>query len=135
MAVGKSVQRVDGVAKVTGKARYADDFTMPGMRVAKYLRSTIAHGRILTIDTSRARALPGVDGVFTYRDVPKNKYATAGHPFSMDPGHVDVADRLLLTDYVRYMGDEIAIVVADNDLTASKALSLIDIEYESFQRL
>ena len=135
MAVGKSVQRVDGVAKVTGKARYTDDFTMPGMRVAKYLRSTIAHGRVLTIDTSKARALPGVDGVFTYQDVPKNKYATAGHPFSMDPGHVDVADRLLLTDYVRYMGDEIAIVVADNDLTASKALSLIDVEYESFQPL
>jgi xanthine dehydrogenase molybdenum-binding subunit len=45
MAVGQAVQRVDGVAKVTGKARYADDFTMPGMRVAKYLRSTIAHGK------------------------------------------------------------------------------------------
>jgi xanthine dehydrogenase molybdenum-binding subunit len=135
MAVGKSVQRVDGVAKVTGKARYVDDYTMPGMRVAKYLRSTIAHGRVLTIDTSRARALPGVDGVFTYQDIPKNLFATAGHPFSMDPGHIDVADRLLLTDYVRYMGDEIAIVVADNDITASKALSLINVEYESFQPL
>ncbi|MBW2683559.1 MAG: xanthine dehydrogenase molybdenum-binding subunit XdhA, partial [Deltaproteobacteria bacterium] len=117
MAVGKAVQRIDGIAKVTGKARYTDDFTMPGMRVAKYLRSTIAHGRVLTIDTNKARALPGVDGVFTHKDIPQTKFATAGHPFSMDPGHVDVADRLLLTDYVRYMGDEIAIVVADNDLT------------------
>ena len=135
MAVGKAVQRIDGIAKVTGKARYTDDFTMPGMRVAKYLRSTIAHGRVLTIDTNKARALPGVDGVFTHKDIPQTKFATAGHPFSMDPGHVDVADRLLLTDYVRYMGDEIAIVVADNDLTAAKALSLIDVEYESFQPL
>lgn len=135
MAVGKSVQRVDGVAKVTGKARYTDDFTMPGMRVAKYLRSTIAHGRVLAIDTSKARSLPGVDGVFTFEDIPKNAFATAGHPYSMDPGHVDVADRHLLTDYVRYMGDEVAIVVADSDLTASKALSLIDVEYDWYQPL
>ncbi|MFW2368312.1 MAG: xanthine dehydrogenase subunit XdhA [Desulforhopalus sp.] len=135
MAVGKSVQRVDGVAKVTGKARYTDDFTMPGMRVAKYLRSTISHGRVLRIDTSSASRLPGVDGIYTYKDVPKNVFATAGHPFSLDPGHVDVADRLLLTDYVRYMGDEIAIVVADSEITAAKALALIEVEYESFQPL
>jgi len=135
MVVGKSVQRVDGVAKVTGKARYADDFTMPGMRVAKYLRSTIAHGRVIEIDTSKAKALPGVDGVYTFEDVPKTIFATAGHPFSMDPHHMDVADRYLLTDHVRYMGDEIAIVVAVNDLIATKALSLIDVEYESYQPL
>ncbi len=135
MAVGKSVQRVDGVAKVTGKARYTDDFTMPGMRVAKYLRSTIAHGRVLSIDTSNACRLPGVDGVFTFDDIPKKAYATAGHPFSMDPNHVDVADRLLLTNHVRYMGDEIAIVVADSDITVTKALALIEVEYESYQPL
>ncbi len=135
MAVGKSVQRVDGVAKITGKARYTDDFTMPGMRVAKYLRSTISHGRVISIDTSQAKALPGVDGVFTFQDVPKRNFATAGHPYSLDPHHMDVADRYLLTDHVRYMGDEIAIVVASNDLIATKALSLIDVEYESYQPL
>jgi xanthine dehydrogenase molybdenum-binding subunit len=135
MAVGKSVQRVDGVAKVTGKARYADDFTMPGMRVAKYLRSTIAHGRVTAIDTSKAKALPGVDGVYTFEDVPKTIFATAGHPYSLDPHHMDVADRYLLTDHVRYMGDEIAVVVAVDDLIASRALSLIDVEYESYQPL
>ena len=135
MAVGKALPRVDGVAKVTGQARYTDDFTMPGMRVAKYLRSTIAHGRVVTIDTSRARALPGVDGVFTYADVPKNVFATAGHPFSLDPGHVDVADRLLLTDHIRYEGDEIAIVVAENELVAHKALALIEVEYETYKPL
>ncbi|CAG0907490.1 unnamed protein product, partial [Cyprideis torosa] len=135
MAVGKSVRRVDGVAKVTGKARYADDFSIPGMRVAKYLRSTIAHGRVLSIDTSRARSLPGVEGVFTYEDVPRKPFATAGHPYSMDPGHADLADRLLLTRSVRYMGDEIAVVVADSELTASKALALIEVEYESLRPL
>jgi len=123
------------VAKVTGKARFADDFTMPGMRVAKYLRSTIAHGRVVRIDTNRAKGLPGVDGVFTFGDIPKNRFATAGHPYSLDPGHTDVADRLLLTDHVRYEGDEIAVVVAENELVAHKALALIEVEYETYKPL
>ena len=135
MAIGKSVQRVDGVAKVTGKARYTDDFSMPGMRVAKYLRSSIAHGRVVRIDTGQARGLPGVDGVFTYEDTPKKIFATAGHPFSLDPGHTDVADRRLLTDHIRYQGDEIAVVVAKNELTARKALALIEVEYETYRPL
>ena len=126
MAVGKPVQREDGVAKVTGKARYTDDFTLPGMRVAKYLRSTVAHGRVVRIDTGQARGLPGVDGIFTYEDIPKKIFATAGHPFSLDPGHTDVADRRLLTNHIRYQGDEIAVVVAENELTAQKALALIE---------
>jgi len=129
MTIGKAVQRVDGAAKVTGKARYVDDFAMPGMRTAKYLRSTIAHGRVVRIDTTRAKALPGVDGVFTFEDIPRKLFATAGHPFSMDPAHMDVADRLLLTQHVRYQGDEIAVVVAENELTARKALALIEVEY------
>jgi xanthine dehydrogenase molybdenum-binding subunit len=135
MAIGKALPRKDGVAKVTGTARYTDDFSLPGMRVAKYLRSTIAHGRVVMIDTSRASKLPGVDGIFTYADVPKNVFATAGHPFSMDLGHVDVADRLLLTDHIRYEGDEIAIVVAENDLVAHQALALIEVEYETYKPL
>ncbi len=135
MAIGKAVQRVDGVAKVTGKARYTDDFSMPGMRVAKYLRSSIAHGRVVRIDTGQARGLPGVDGVFTYEDIPEKIFATAGHPFSLDPGHTDVADRRLLTDHIRYQGDEIAVVVAENELTAQKALALIELEYESYRPL
>ena len=135
MAVGKAKTRVDGVAKVTGKARYTDDFALPGMRVAKYLRSTIAHGKVVSIDTSRARALPGVDGIFTFADIPKKVFATAGHPYSMDPGHADVADRLLLTDHIRYEGDEIAVVVAENELVARQALALIEVAYETYQPL
>ncbi len=135
MAVGKPMQRVDGVAKVTGKARYTDDFSMPGMRVAKFLRSSIAHGRVVSIDIGQASGLPGVDGVFTFKDIPKTVFATAGHPFSMDPGHADVADRQLLTDHIRYQGDEIAVVVAENELTARKALALIKVEYETYKPL
>jgi xanthine dehydrogenase molybdenum-binding subunit len=135
MAVGKAVQRVDGVAKVTGKARYTDDFSLPGMRVAKFLRSSISHGRVTRIDTGQARGLPGVDGVFTFEDIPKKVFATAGHPYSLDPGHTDVADRRMLTDHIRYQGDEIAVVVAENELTAQKALALIEVQYETYKPL
>ena len=135
MAIGKSVKRVDAVAKVTGRARYADDFFIPGMLVAKYLRSTIAHGRVKKIDTRKARSLAGVEAVFTYEDVPQNKFATAGHPYSLDAAHKDVADRLLLTQQVRYWGDEIAVVVAENNLVLQEALKLIELEYEPYAPL
>ncbi|MGD9236324.1 MAG: xanthine dehydrogenase molybdenum-binding subunit XdhA [Desulfobacterales bacterium] len=133
MTIGKSVKRVDAVAKVTGRARYTDDFYMPGMLVAKYLRSTIAHGRVKKMDTRKARQVPGVEAVFTYKDVPKTKFATAGHPYSLDPAHKDVADRLLLTEHVRYWGDEIAIVVAENNIVLQEALQLIEVEYETYE--
>jgi xanthine dehydrogenase molybdenum-binding subunit len=135
MAIGKNVRRVDAVAKVTGRARYTDDFFIPGMLVAKYLRSTIAHGRVVRIDTGKAERLPGVEAVFTYKDVPQNKFATAGHPYSLDSAHKDVEDRLLLTQDVRYWGDEVAIVVADNDIALQEALKLIEVAYEEYEPL
>ncbi|MBU3915109.1 xanthine dehydrogenase molybdenum-binding subunit XdhA [bacterium] len=135
MAVGKSVNRVDAVAKVTGRARYTDDFFRPDMLVAKYFRGTIVHGIVKKIDIEKARCLPGVEAVFTFEDVPEIEIATAGHPYSMDPAHQDVADKLLLTRNIRYLGDEIAIVVAENELVADEALSLIEVEYEEFEAL
>jgi xanthine dehydrogenase molybdenum-binding subunit len=135
MAVGKSVKRVDAVAKVTGRARYTDDFFMPCMLVARYLRSTIAHGRVKKINTRKAKRLPGVEAVFTFKDVPQTKFATAGHPYSLDPAHKDIADRQLLTQHVRYWGDEIAVVVAENNLILQEALKLIDVAYEAYAPL
>ena len=76
-----------------------------------------------------------MDGIFTFEDIPKKVFATAGHPFSLDPGHADVADRRLLTDHIRYQGDEIAVVVAKNELIAQKALALIEVEYETYKPL
>lgn len=130
MAIGQSKQRLDAEAKVTGRARYTDDMGLPGMRHAAYVHSTIAHGMVLSIDASEALALPGVEGVFTADDVPGFLFPTAGHPYSMDPSHGDVADRLLLTKHVRYYGDEVAVVVARDGLTARKAAHLVKVEYE-----
>ncbi|MGE5632807.1 MAG: molybdopterin cofactor-binding domain-containing protein, partial [Caulobacteraceae bacterium] len=128
--VGKSEVRKDAVAKVTGKAKYADDFFEREMLVGKVLRSPYAHALIKHIDVSKAKALPGVEAAITYEDLPKIKYATAGHPWALEPEHRDVADRMILSDKARYVGDGIAAVVATDSLTAEKALKLIEVEYE-----
>ncbi len=130
MAVGKSLTRKDAIAKVTGKTRFTDDFTMAGMLQAKYVRSPIAHGLVKSIECSAALAIPGVEAVFTYADVPKTLFPTAGHPYNLDPNYQDVADRLLLTDHVRYHGDEVAIVVARDHLSAQKGARAVQVEYE-----
>lgn len=128
--IGLSPKRLDAPAKVTGRARYTDDMAMPGMRHAAFVRSTIAHGRVTAVDTSAALALPGVVAVFTRKDVPDLLYPTAGHPFSIYPDHGDVADRTIVTDYVRYYGDEVALVVAKDQLTARKAAHLVKVTYD-----
>jgi len=128
--VGKSVQRLDAVEKVTGRARYSEDFFERDMLVGKVLRSPHAHARVKRIDATRALALPGVEAVITAKDLPAVKFATAGHPWSLDVAHRDVADRLILTDKARFVGDAVAAVVAVDLLTAEKALHLIEVDYE-----
>lgn len=128
--VGKSVNRLDGVAKVTGRAKYADDFSERGMLIGKVLRSPYAHAIVKNIDTTKALALEGVEAVITYKDLPKIKFATAGHPWSLDPSHRDIEDRLILTDKARFVGDAIAAVVASDELIAERALKLIEVDYE-----
>lgn len=132
MSIGQPVKRLDAEAKVTGRARYAEDMLPAGVLSAVYVRSTVAHGRVLTMDVSAALALPGVEAVFTFADVPRLPFAPAGHPFSLDPDHADVADRLLLTEHVRFHGDEIGVVVARDELTAQRAASLVAVSYEEF---
>jgi xanthine dehydrogenase molybdenum-binding subunit len=90
---------------------------------------------VTKIDVNKAQQLPGVEAVFTYEDVPQNKFATAGHPYSLDPAHKDVEDRLLLTRDIRYWGDEIAVVVAENNIVLQEALKLIEVAYEEYDPL
>ncbi len=130
MSVGQSVRRVDAFDKVTGRAKYTDDLCGRDALVAHILHSTIAHGFVKKLDTAEAAAVPGVVKILTCFDVPDIPFPTAGHPWSTDPGHRDVADRHLLNRHVRYYGDDIACVIAENDIAAKRALALLRPEYE-----
>lgn len=128
--VGKSVKRVDAFEKVTGRAKYTDDVCGKEAYVAKILHATVAHGIVKSIDTKEAEKIPGVVKIVTCFDVPKIYFPTAGHPWSTDPAHQDVADRLLLTEHVRFYGDDIAAVVAENEVAAVQAVRALKVEYE-----
>ena len=127
---GKRMPRVDAKDKAAGRAKYAADLCNKNALTAKVLHAERAHALVKSIDTRRAREMEGVEAVFTCFDVPKNYFPTAGHPWSTEPEHQDVADRLLLTDHVRFWGDDVAVVVAADELTAAKALREIEVEYE-----
>lgn len=130
--VGKNVLRVDAADKVTGRAKYTDDLAPKPCLVAKILHSTIGNGVVKAIHTEEAAKLPGVVKIVTCFDVPDIQYPTPGHPWSVEKAHQDVADRKLLTSRVRYYGDDIAAVVAENEVAAQRALRAIRVEYEEY---
>lgn len=132
MIIGKSVTRVDAFDKATGRSKYTDDLCERNALVAKIYHSSIANGNVKSIDTSEAEKIPGVVKVVTCFDVPKNYFPTAGHPWSTDISHQDVADRLLLTDRVRFYGDEVAAVIAENEIAAKQAVRALKVEYEEY---
>ena len=130
MNVGKSVARVDAFDKATGRAKYTDDLCGKHALVTRVVRSTIAHGFVRSVDISAAEKLPGVVKIFTCFDVPDIPFPTAGHPWSVDPSHQDVADRHLLNRHVRYYGDDVAAIVAEDEVVAAQAARLVKVEYE-----
>jgi 4-hydroxybenzoyl-CoA reductase alpha subunit len=119
--VGKPLPKVDAWGKVTGDTRFADDFFLPRMAYAKIRRSDYPHALIKKIDTSRARALPGVYAVLTGHDFPQVKFGIL--PVSQD-------EEALCTEKVRFVGDPIAAVAAINEEMAERAADMIEIEYE-----
>lgn len=122
--IGKSVLRKDGVAKVTGEAKYTVDINLKNMLVCHILRSPHPHAKIIHIDTSKAEKLPGVKAVITAKD-------TSGvmHGFVETPRYPP--DQCPLAyDKVRYVGEEIAAVAATDSYVAEEALNLIEVEYE-----
>ena len=133
MYAGQSVKRVDAYDKVTGRTKYTDDLCDSKAYIARVLHSTVANGRVLSIDTSEAEKVSGVVKILTCFDLTEKRYfPTAGHPWSTDPSHQDVADRLILTDRVRFYGDDVAAVVAEDEIAAAQALRLIRVEYEEY---
>ena len=131
-SVGQSVKRVDAFEKATGRAKYTDDLCDRSALVVRLVHSTIAHGMVTAIDTAEAMKVPGVVKILTCFDVPNIPFPTAGHPWSTDPHHQDVADRLLMNRHVRYYGDEVAAVVAENEVAAAQAARLVKVSYEEY---
>ena len=113
--VGRSEHRRDLPEKLTGEARYAADVTLPGMLSGKILRSPHPHARIVSVDASEAEALAGVRAILTPFDVPQGRIAP---------------DLAILDTEVRFVGDEVAAVAADDEDVAEEALALIRVEYE-----
>jgi 4-hydroxybenzoyl-CoA reductase alpha subunit len=119
--IGRGLPRIDAVPKVTGEAQYTVDLKMPGLLIAKILRSPHPHARIVSIDTSAAKRLQGVRAVITAQDVPDKLFSF--YQFLADKN-------ILCREKVRYVGDEVAAVAAIDSDTAEEALSLIRVEYE-----
>jgi 4-hydroxybenzoyl-CoA reductase subunit alpha len=118
--IGKATAMVDAAGKTTGLGKYTDDLALPGMLIGKILHSPYPHARIKSIDASRALAMPGVVTVVVGEDAP-NKYGI------LPVGHDETA---LAIGKVRYVGDNVACVVAETEGIAEAAMELIDVEYE-----
>ncbi len=125
--IGQSVSRVDARAKVTGEAAYPADLVMEDMLQAKVLFAGRPHARILAIDTMEAEAVPGVVTILTAKDVPVNQYGlqTADQPVLCGPG-----GSIPSADVIRFVGDQVAVVVAETERAAVRARDLIRVEYQ-----
>lgn len=119
--MGRQAHRVDGVEKVTGKAVYTGDIELPGMAYAKILRSPVPHARLVNIDATNARKVTGVIAVLTRDEIKDLNYRY---------GATYKDQSIVAVDKVRYVGDPVAAVLANDPDTAEEALGLIDVEYD-----
>ena len=120
--IGTRPPRYDGADKVTGRALFGPDISLPGLLHGKVLRSPHAHARIRSIDTSRAEGLPGVHAVVTAADLPRRPEGDVNHRYS--------CDNTLASDKVLYVGHAIAAVAASSPHIAEQAVSLIEVDYD-----
>lgn len=127
-AIGQSLPRIDAHDKVTGEADYSGDLSMKGMLHLKILFAERPHARVKSIKTAKAEAAPSVVAVYTAKDVPVNEYGLQipDQPVLCGPGSSKP-----YTDIVRFVGDQVAVVVARSESAARAALSLIEVEYEN----
>src|SRR6185437_13919489 len=132
--VGQPVRRKEDDTLVRGKGKYTDDFSLPGQAYAWIVRSSHAHGLIRSIDTARARAMPGVLGVWTGADLAAANYNpfTCGMPLKSRDGSplLQTNRPALVTDKVRYVGDPVAFVVAETVAQARDAAEAVELDID-----
>jgi carbon-monoxide dehydrogenase large subunit len=128
--IGSAIKRREDPALITGKGKYTDDLQLPNMTYVVTVRSPHAHARIKSIDTSKAKALPGVVAVFTGQDI-KNSGVPGGLPVGWLHANMHTPPHpMVAIDTVRYVGDAVAMVVAEDRYTARDAADLVEVEYE-----
>ena len=131
--VGQGLNRVDAYGKVTGEAKYSADLEPRDILHGKVIHSTIANGLVKSFDLTEALKVPGVVKILTCFDAPDCQFPTAGHPWSVEAKHQDICDRRVLNQRVRLYGDDIAAVVAENEVAAAQAARLVKVEYEEYE--
>ena len=124
-SVGKSVRKKDAMQLLLGKGVYTDDVTGDAL-VVKLLRSPHANAMVKSIRTDAAKKVPGVVDIYTWEDVPRHRFAIAGQTYPEPSPY----DRLIIDRHVRFVGDVVAIIAAENEKAALKAMKLIRVEYE-----
>ena len=124
--VGKAVRKKDSLQLLLGKPVYTDDIAPKGALVVKLLRSPHANALVKNIDTTIAKKVPGVVDIYTWQDVPATRFAIAGQTYPEPSPY----DRLILDRHLRFVGDPVAIIAAETEKAAQKAMKLIKVEYE-----
>lgn len=124
--VNKGINKLDSMSLVTGKPVYTNDIVPKNCLTVKILRSPHAYAKILNIKTETALKVPGIECILTYKDVPQTRFTNAGQSYPEPSPY----DRLILDEYVRYVGDPVAIVAGIDEKSVQKALKMIKVEYE-----
>ena len=125
-SINKSVRKKDSMQLLTGKPVHTDDVTPDGALVVKILRSPHANAIVESINTATAKKVPGVVDIYTWEDVPATRFAIAGQTFPEPSPY----DRLIIDRHVRFAGDVVAIIAAETEKAALKAMKLIKVEYQ-----
>lgn len=124
--VGKPIMKKDAMALVTGKPVYTDDLAPKDCLIVKVLRSPHANAMVQKIRTDIAKKVPGIEEVYTWEDVPQQRFTMAGQTYPEPSPY----DRLILDRHVRFVGDPVAIVAGENEACVDRALKMIKVEYE-----
>ncbi len=125
-SINKPVRKKDAMSLLLGKPVYVDDITPRDALVVKLLRSPHANAIVREIDVTTAKKVPGVVEIYTFEDVPKNRFAIAGQTYPEPSPY----DRLILDRHVRFVGDAVAIIAAESEKAAMKAMKLIKVKYD-----
>ena len=124
--INQPIRKKDAMALVCGKPVYLDDIAPKDCLIVKLLHSPHAHALIEEIDTGAAEKVPGIEAVYTYKDVPQKRFTMAGQTYPEPSPH----DRLILDRRVRFVGDVVAIVAGENEKAVDRALKLIKVRYQ-----